>query len=121
MKRFVVVFYIVGVVGFGLKISQDIFQSLTAYSLLLCLYLLAVYHENYTRKELGVFLLIYLLGFGVELLGVNTGLIFGNYNYGDGLGFKVLGTPLMIGVNWLFLIYCIGVVIHKIKVHWLIV
>jgi putative membrane protein len=30
-------------------------------------------------------------------------MLFGNYSYGNLFGFKVFETPLLIGVNWLFL------------------
>ena len=43
------------------------------------------------------------LGFIIEVLGVQTGVLFGAYSYGDPLGFKVFDVPLLIGVNWLIL------------------
>lgn len=51
------------------------------------------------------FLLCYLLSFGLELAGVWTGHIFGAYTYGTGLGLKLLGVPLVIGLNWCVIIY----------------
>jgi putative membrane protein len=48
-----------------------------------------------------------LSGFFVEMAGVNTGLIFGNYAYGDVLGPGILGTPWIIGLNWFLLSYCV--------------
>lgn len=41
-----------------------------------------------------------LFGFLVELVGVKTGLLFGDYTYGNLLGWKIFGTPLMIGLLW---------------------
>ena len=38
-----------------------------------------------------------------ESLGVNYGLIFGNYEYGNNLGFKFFGVPFLIGINWIIL------------------
>jgi putative membrane protein len=38
-----------------------------------------------------------------EILGVNYGLIFGDYEYGNNLGFKLFGVPFLIGVNWIIL------------------
>jgi len=46
------------------------------------------------------------VGFGVEVLGVKTELIFGSYHYGESLGYKWLSVPLLIGVNWCMLLYC---------------
>lgn len=45
------------------------------------------------------------IGMLVEFLGVNYGLIFGNYQYGENLGVKIKGVPLMIGVNWVILTF----------------
>ena len=42
---------------------------------------------------------------GGEILGVNYGLLFGDYYYGENLGWKVLGVPLLIGVNWMVLTF----------------
>jgi len=47
-------------------------------------------------------------------LGVQTGQIFGSYEYGPVLGWKVFDTPLMIGVNWAMLVYCAGVTVNHI-------
>lgn len=44
--------------------------------------------------------LTYLLTFAAEAAGVVTGRIFGVYSYGEVLGAKVLGVPLLIGFNW---------------------
>lgn len=38
--------------------------------------------------------------FILEAYGVKTGLIFGEYSYGDVLGFKLFDVPLIIGFNW---------------------
>ena len=42
----------------------------------------------------------------MEVLGVNTGFPFGEYTYGQNLGFKLFNTPLIMGLNWVMLIYC---------------
>ncbi len=38
-----------------------------------------------------------------EILGVNLGIIFGDYEYGGALGYKVFDVPLLIGANWAIL------------------
>ncbi|POR02281.1 hypothetical protein AU468_06745 [Alkalispirochaeta sphaeroplastigenens] len=50
----------------------------------------------------GTFLVTYLL----EVLGVYTGLVFGGYRYGRGMGFPVFGVPPLIGFNWVLV--CLG-------------
>lgn len=61
-------------------------------------------------------LLVYLAGYLIEVVGVNTGLIFGNYRYGSALGLKVWEVPLLIGVNWLILVYCTGIFLQSVHV-----
>jgi putative membrane protein len=48
-------------------------------------------------------LLIILLGFVAEYIGVNYGWLFGNYTYGETLGYKYGGVPVIIAFNWLML------------------
>ena len=103
--KFIILFYIVGFIGFLIPQTNHFFKTITPLALLLNTYLLAVYHEKYTKKGLLIFAIIYLLGFLIEVAGVQTGKIFGIYSYGNSLGPKLWSTPLMIGVNWLFLTY----------------
>ena len=57
-----------------------------------------------------------MAGFLIEALGVNTGIIFGHYSYGKGLGLKIFNTPVIIGINWLFLSYtCVSVSNYLVK------
>lgn len=46
------------------------------------------------------FVFAFMFGMILEFFGVVSGDIFGTYYYGDNLGFKVLGVPLMIGIYW---------------------
>jgi len=61
-------------------------------------------------------LLVYILTFLLEVAGVKTGYIFGNFYYGDVLGLKLFDVPLVIGFNWSIIILgAIGIAsrIHK--------
>lgn len=60
----------------------------------------------------------YLLGYWIEVAGVNTGVIFGVYTYGPVFGPQWLNTPLLIGVNWALLAWCTGVTINTIGSVW---
>ena len=117
VKRFLVVFYVVGTLGFLIPLTKELFVCLTPYALLLNTYLLAVYHRDYSTKAVVAFLLIFLFGFLIEVFGVDTGLVFGRYVYGKGLGLKVMDTPLLIGVNWLFLTYASCSVVNLLDVN----
>lgn len=122
VQKFILIFYVVGVIGFLLPWTKNLFVTITPLALLLGTYLLAIYHTPYTKNALFSFAFIFLAGFFLEVVGVNTGKIFGSYAYGSGLGFKLWNTPLLIGVNWLFLTYTsISVVTLFLKKEVLIV
>lgn len=53
------------------------------------------------------------IGFFVEVLGVNTGKIFGVYSYGEVLGIMWLRTPFMIGVNWFLVSFVVNQVLQR--------
>ena len=40
------------------------------------------------------------IGYVTEFFGLQTGILFGDYTYGDVLGLKIFDTPLMVGVMW---------------------
>ncbi|GAB4341453.1 MAG: hypothetical protein OHK0038_21150 [Flammeovirgaceae bacterium] len=85
--------------------SLDSFASLTPLNLLLTAFLLFVFQKPKDAKLYFWMLLVMVAGFLVEVLGVHTGLIFGNYAYGEVLGWKLWQVPLLIGVNWWILIH----------------
>ena len=60
--------------------------------------------------------LIFSIGMIAEILGVNYGLIFGEYIYGNNLGFKLFGVPFLIGLNWVILtVICANIASILIK------
>lgn len=106
IKKFIFVFYIIGIIGFLIPFTRNIFIFITPLALILNIYLLAIFHFPYDSKHIIIFISILLISFFIEVIGVKTGKIFGIYSYGDALGIKILETPILIGFNWLFLTYC---------------
>ena len=121
VSRILLLFYAVGVAGMIVPASSALFRQLIPWALLFSFLVLGAFHQGHvSAKQLMVFLFIYLAGFVVEAVGVNTGLIFGQYVYGNGLGPKLLGTPLIIGLNWLYMVYSTAAIMNKYKIaHWL--
>lgn len=117
VKKFIIIFYIVGVLGFIIPLTNEIFKILIPYALLVNFFVLWYFHDRRKiRKSLFVFLTIFLFGFIIEMIGVETKIIFGNYSYGSGLGIKIFETPLLIGLNWLFLSYTSLSIVEKFKI-----
>ncbi|MFO7864407.1 MAG: carotenoid biosynthesis protein [Salinivirgaceae bacterium] len=122
LVRSVISVYLVGLVGFLIPYSHDFFVALTPLTLLFSLVvLLLAVRKSLTPKSAIVFIAIYLLGFFIEAIGVNTGWPFGEYAYGSVLGIKWLQTPLFIGVNWLLLVLASHLIAaHRAPNRWLI-
>ena len=106
----IIVFHIVGFIGLSIPALRPLFLQLVPWHLLVMLVVLTVSHKPFTIKFLLFLLMICVIGFLAEWTGVHTGWLFGSYTYGDTLGVKWSGVPLIIGVNWFLLIYSAGVI-----------
>ncbi len=113
-KYFILVLCITGSVGLSIPLTRDIFILLTPFYLLTAMLVLFYFHREWNRKIILYLISIATLGYFLEVAGVNTGKIFGVYQYGNALGIKLFQTPLLIGLNWLMLIYCAFVISDKI-------
>lgn len=104
------IIYAVGLTGFLLPDWQPYFEKLTPINLLFAAGMVFAFHKGWTKSFVLYLAAVFAAGWFVELVGVKTGLIFGEYYYDNGLGFKILDIPLMIGLNWALLIYCTGTI-----------
>jgi putative membrane protein len=108
-------FNISGIFGI-LSDDSEWFLQMTPLNLMLYLVFIAVNVEKINLKFFYAFLIPFFIGFITEFLGVNYGLIFGSYEYGENLGYKVGGVPVMICVNWAVLTFItadISKLVHK--------
>ncbi len=114
-RGFIITLYIVGVIGSALPLTRDFFIVLTPVILLISCALLLNFHiPVLDLKTSIVFIIIFLISYLAEVAGVSTGGIFGAYSYGRGLGLKLFDTPLLIGLNWVLLVYCTAAIFEKI-------
>jgi len=60
--------------------------------------------EKNKSKSAIAYLSIFILGFIIEYIGVKTNYLFGTYTYGNSLGYKLFGIPIIIGVNWIAIV-----------------
>jgi len=106
-------FHCVGIAGI-LFIDRELFIKATPLNLLLSFALL-VYTQQQKNGPFFIFMVVVMIaGFLSEVIGVNTGLLFGEYAYGRPLGIQLWKVPLMIGVNWFIIIYCCGISTHTL-------
>ena len=110
----IILMYLVGTVGLLIPFSQPYFKLASAFNLWVSLILLLFFHQDFNKPFIITAGFILLSGFLVEVIGVHTGVIFGKYYYGQTLGTKFLEVPLVIGANWLLLIYCSSVSVQSV-------
>ena len=111
-----VIVHLAGIIGIN-SMYRELFLSLTPFNLLLSAGLLLYNHKGFNRPFLIFMLTVLPGGFLVEVAGVSTGIIFGEYRYERSLGWQLLSVPPVIGVNWFMLVYCAGIISHKLKVN----
>jgi putative membrane protein len=116
----IILFHVVGFVGLILPALRPLFLQIVPFHLLLMLLVIFFSHNLIDEKYIGFILIIYVLGFTAEWIGVHKGWLFGNYSYGKTLGTKLFDIPLTIGVNWFLLIYAVGVTmkLSRIRSQW---
>ncbi|MCA6422983.1 MAG: carotenoid biosynthesis protein [Flavobacterium sp.] len=100
---FLILVYISGSIGF--VVNPPFFSPFTPYTLLLTCFVFLIHSPLADKKFIFAFFSVAFLGFIIEVIGVKTGLIFGKYSYGNGLGIKLLEVPLIISINWAMLIF----------------
>jgi len=99
LQVILIVIYLVGIIGFSQAKYRD--TLLPASGVVLYLSTLAIALASKSKTKFIVFMAIaFLIGFGAEVIGVNTGYLFGNYVYGVNLGPKLLNVSIVIGLLW---------------------
>ena len=108
-----ILFHAIGLTGI-LFFDRNFFIHSTPFNLLL-MFVLLLWTQVKANSWFWIFLAAcFITGVAVEMIGVNTGLLFGDYKYGDVLGKQLKQVPLLIGINWFIIIYCCGVSVHTL-------
>lgn len=104
-EYFLYLIFTVGIIGHLVDQLIPIMLYLTPFTLLLT-GIVVLYKSYKSSNKLFLYWIIitYLITFSLEVIGVKTGLIFGEYLYGETLGLKLFDVPLIIGFNWVFVI-----------------
>ena len=103
-------------IGFyGLVYGQmQYYRDLTYVNLIITFGLFIAGEFRFNKNYLLVALVIALLGFFIEVIGVKTKAIFGYYEYTKFLGPRILDVPLIIGLNWSLLILSCSSIVHNV-------
>lgn len=90
--------FVAGIVQYAFGLTYVLPLTSILLAIISAITLLVWDAEPKTKVAIG--LGVVTAGYLVELIGVQTGILFGNYSYGTVLGFKVLGVPVTIGLTW---------------------
>ncbi|HVZ24995.1 MAG TPA: carotenoid biosynthesis protein, partial [Sediminibacterium sp.] len=99
-------FHLSGVIGILWSAHADWFIRHTPLNLLL-MALLLIWVQPDKSWSFWLFTgMVFVVGMGAEITGVQTGNLFGSYHYGSIMGWQFAGVPLLIGINWVVVILC---------------
>ena len=110
---------LIALYGFGLfgllrEDTRELFKALTPFTLMASAVIVLGFQKKWTMEFFYFLLGVFVIGWGVHLLGLETAFPFGNYEYGPSLGITLWNTPLMMGLIWVIFIYCAGAITRKI-------
>jgi bisanhydrobacterioruberin hydratase len=106
-------FHVSGLIGILFSPYKDWFINNTPVNLLVMFALLIWNQTTINRNLIGFFAIAFSTGMITEIIGVNTGLLFGNYAYGSVMGIKIGSVPLLIGLNWFIVVFCCVVIMEQ--------
>lgn len=107
--------YLVGIIAVIRGYGNEI-MTLTSANLIFATLVFIANAQKVGRRYFIGFAVAFLTGFIVEVIGVHTGVLFGEYSYGNLLGFKIAEVPLIIGINWAVLVFASAALVEKFRV-----
>ena len=109
----ILIFHAVGLIGLALPFTRSLFLHIVPFHLLLMLAAITLNHKSIDTRFIVFLFVIFILGFTFEWIGIHQHWLFGNYSYGNTLGFKLYSVPLIIGCNWFMLVYSTGILMQR--------
>ena len=94
-----IVLYTVGIVGFCIPELKETMLPISGTILYLTTIGVVLSSRDILKNLLFLFI-AFCIGFSAEVIGVKTGILFGDYSYGTNLGYKFSGVPIVIGLLW---------------------
>jgi len=79
---------------------------------------LLYFHKGWSPTFILYILITFLGCFIVQLANVKTNFIYGQMTYGATLGPKILGVPIVATFNRFILLYCVGLLVKRLKIKY---
>ena len=117
-----VVLYITTIYGLKSEMISEYFQWMIPFDIFASFAVLMYYQKHWNLKALMFLVITYCAAMTILIIGVNTcslkdarGIVFGPLKFGGVLGPKLFQVPLIIGVLWTTLIYCVGILLRELN------
>jgi len=101
-------FHMSAIIGLLFTEYNDFFINNTPLNLIISMLLLFYTQQKINKSFWLFFSVCFLAGFIYEIIGVNTGFLFGDYEYSVVMGYKISGVPILLGNLWFITMYCVG-------------
>lgn len=108
-------FHFFGIIGLSWPLTRSWFQLLVPVDLVITGAALFYFHKDFSKTFIFFAVGVWVATWALEVAGVQTQAIFGSYRYGPAFGFKILNVPVLIGLNWLVLIYATSSIVDTLK------
>lgn len=112
----ILLFHLIGALGTFWHVTRETTLAMTPFNLLLSSLLIFKCQEKITRRWTITVVILAIIGYLVEVAGVATGQIFGEYQYGPVLGYAIWDVPLAMALNWFLLIFIFGQLVAPFKI-----
>lgn len=113
LKRFLIVLYASGLIGMHVQAVSATFISLVPLTLWFTGFICFWYFPKPSIQAYILLAAIAVAAWMLEVAGVRTGQIFGEYAYGHTLGYQLVNVPITIGINWILLVMVTGAVVAE--------
>jgi putative membrane protein len=123
LNKYVVtgIVFTVGLIGLSIPSSRPLFIQLVPLNFLFLIFMFIYSIKKWTFQFFAFSLTVFVAGFLLEVLGIKTGFIFGNYFYGNTLGFKIWDVPVVMGINWIIVllgaIYWANYILNNLSIN----
>lgn len=115
------VIYMTSLVGFITPHQQTWYLYYTPYFILLNALLLGLYHKNWNKGIFKFIVATLSIGMFIEIIAVQSTVLYGNYRFGNSLGLQIMEVPLIMPIYWFILSYSTAIIVEKLplKNQWI--